>query len=199
MSSRLVSLVLSASAFLAVAACTSPATAPSFPDIRFTDAPAIRLTAATIEIDDQFQPSFQPPDVEQDFPVSPQRAMHNWVQDRLAAADPSSTNHVRITIIDASVKDVKLAPTTAGLTAAFTTEQSDRFDAHVAMSVDLVDGKGLVVRHARAEANLSRSIAQGTTLNDRDQVWYQLTQDITSNVGRQIQDQIIGTFAPYIQ
>jgi hypothetical protein len=199
MSLRLVNLVFAALALVSVAGCSTPdSPAPAFPDIRFSDSPPIRLDAASIDVVDQFQPSFRRPFVEQDFPVPPQRALHNWVQDRLAAGDPGSANHIRVTILDASVKDVKLAPTASGLAASFTTEQSDRFDAHVAMSVDIIDGKGLVVRTAKAEAHLSRSIAENTTLNERDQVWYQLTEDITANLGRAIQDQIIGTFSPYI-
>jgi len=70
---------------LAIAACVPPATKPSFPDIRFTDQPKLRLDVAAIEVVDDYHPTFQAPNVDHLFPVPPQRAAENWAHDRLEA------------------------------------------------------------------------------------------------------------------
>ena len=67
-----------------LSACASESPPPSrFPDIRFNETPPIRLDVSSIDVTAQFKPTFQLPEVEQDFPVPPQRAIENWVHDQI--------------------------------------------------------------------------------------------------------------------
>jgi hypothetical protein len=180
-----------------LAACSSAPPPPRFPDIRFTEAPPIRLDVSSIDMSAQFQPTFQLPEVEQNFPVPPQRAIENWVHDQLKASDPGTGAHARVTIMDAKVQQVDL-PLTEGIKGAFTKDQSARYDAHVAARVEIVDDHGLAVRSANAESSLSRTVAEGTTLNQRDQIWYDMTREMVGDLVRELERQINGTFYPYI-
>jgi hypothetical protein len=185
---------------LLLVGCADEAPAPPirFADLHFSAAdPPIRLDVVSIEVVDRFQPSFQPPEVEQDFPVPPQRAIRNWVQDRLQAGDPGSPNRARVIIADAAVRETDLMPG-EGLGAAFTDEQSKRYDAHLAVRIEILDARGKVVRTANAETSRSRSVAEDTTLNERDRVWYDMTRDMVQDLGGELQKQVESAFYPYL-
>src|SRR3954462_15665534 len=70
---------------LLLAGCETPATKPSFPDIRFTSEPRLRVDVAAVDLQDDFHANFRAPNVEHLFPVSPEHAMENWAHDRLEA------------------------------------------------------------------------------------------------------------------
>src|SRR5262249_58128982 len=123
----------------ALAACVPPATNPSSPDIRFTDQPKLRLDVATIEVVDDYHPTFQAPNVAHLFPVPPQRAAENWAHDRLEAT--GTTRRARVRILDASVKETEL-PRSQGLSATFTKEQSERYDGVIEIAIDILDERG---------------------------------------------------------
>jgi hypothetical protein len=181
---------------LALAGCETPATAPSFADIRFTQEPKLRIDAASIEVKEEFQPSFKAPNVEHLFPVPPERAMENWVQDRLVAA--GSTRRVRVRILDASVRETAL-PKTPGVKGAFTTDQAERYDASVAMAIELLGANGFVERTARAQAQRSQSVQEGLTPNQRDQAWYDLTREVVGELDRELERQLRAVFTFYVQ
>lgn len=176
--------------------CETPATRPSFPDIRFTDEPLLRLDVAAVDIQDDFHPSFRTPNVEHLFPVSPEHAMENWARDRLQAT--GTTRRARVRIIDASVKETEL-PRTKGLTGAFTTDQAERYDATAEMSVDLVNDRGYVDRTISAKAARSQSVAEGITPNQRDETWYAMTKELMAELDRELERQMRANFTFYIQ
>ena len=179
------------------AACSSePAPPPKFADIHFLALPPFRLDVSQIQIDTRFQPTFQEPNVEHEFPVPPQRAMENWAHDRLQAVAPSSGYVARYTIVDASVRESNL-PKKEGLKAIFTTQQAERYDGHVAVMLQIINPQGVAERTATAEAASTRSVPEGITLNDRDKIWYEMTRDLMADLDRQIQRQVDATFAPF--
>jgi hypothetical protein len=175
------------------------APAPAYPDIRFIQSPALAIDAASVEIVDQFVPGGLPPEVETKFPVSPQRAMHNWATDQLAAANPGAPYRLVVTILDASVKEVDLDPTGQGLKAAFTREASERYDAHESMRIALLDGSGLPVRSVTADASMSRSLMEASSPDDRQALWYGIARDLTANLGQTLVAQIANSFPPYLR
>ena len=101
-------------------------------------------------------------------------------------------------ILDASVVAVPLK-TSSGLTALVTKDQSERYDARVAVEMRIVDTFGRVVASARAEALRSRSVREDVTLSERDQVWYEMAKDIMGELDRQLAQTIKTALFPYIQ
>jgi hypothetical protein len=179
-----------------LAGCETPATKPSFPDIRFTDEPRLRLDVAAVEIENDFHPSFHAPNVEHLFPIPPEHAMENWARDRLEAT--GTLRRARVRIIDASVKETEL-PRTKGLTGAFTTDQAERYDASVEMGVDLLNDRGFVDRTISAKATRSQSVAEGITPNQRDKAWYAMTKELMAELDRELERQIRDNFSFYVQ
>lgn len=185
-------------AVLALASCApSVATRPNFPEIRFTDQPKIRLDVSTVEVERAFRPSLREPQVEHLFPVPPEVAAENWARDRLEAANPGSPRRARVRILDASVKEVPLKKTD-GLRGAFTTDQSERYDATVEMAVDILGERGFAERSVTARAQRSQSVKEGITPNEREQVWYELTRQLMADIDRQLESEMRSNFNYFV-
>jgi hypothetical protein len=168
---------------LGLAACSSPEPPPQFPDIRFAQGATIRLDVSDIDIVSTFEPTFQAPQVEQHFPVPPQRAIENWVHDRLHADNPGSPLRARITIIDASAREA---------------EGGARYDARASARVDIIDEHGLALRTAHAEATRTRSIEPDASADERDLLWYAMTRELVGSLTAELEKQIRTNFYPYV-
>ncbi len=158
---------------LAVSGCASPP-APKFPELRFTHLPKITLDVASIEIVDNFQPAGVA-HIENRMPVSPETALRNWAQDRLQAGGVSGV--AKFIINSAAVTETKLTKK-GGITGAFTTQQSHRYDADLRVELRL-EGVPRVSK-AYAEANVTRSqtLGEDASINVREQMWFDLTESL---------------------
>ncbi len=180
---------------VALAGCDRPVSRPIFGDIRFADRPPIRLDVAAIDVVHAFKPSFREPFVEHLFPVPPERAVENWARDRLQAA--GTTGRARVTIADASVREVPLRRT-EGLRGAFTKDQTERYDATLEIGLDILNDRGFPVRTASARASHSRSVPEGITPNERERIWYELTRELIGQIDQEMERQIRATFGTYL-
>lgn len=192
---RLLTVVLALAGTLA--ACDTAPPRPTFPDIRFTGEPPIRLAVSAVDVRDDFKPSFQAPHVEHLFPVPPERALENWARDRLVAA--GGTARARFVIVNASVTETELKKKDEGITGAFTKEPAERYDATVQAKLDILDASGLPVRSVSVEAERSQSVLEGITPNQRDETWYNLTKALMADFDRKMSAEISANFGGYFQ
>jgi len=168
---RRLAAAVAACAVVLVAGCTTPPTA-SFPDLTYTYLPPITLNVAKIEIVDKFQPDKDATHIESRLPVSPEQALRNWARDRLRAN--GVTGVAKFVIEDASVTETDLKKT-QGLKGMFTTDQAQRYDAKVRATIHLEGVPRVSRAYAEAEATRSQTVAEDATINDREQVWFDLT------------------------
>jgi hypothetical protein len=189
--------LLAGAATLALAGCETPPPRPVFPDIRFTERPPMRVDVAAVDIERQFRPTLRAPNVEHLFPIPPERAMENWARDRLQAVG-TGARRLRVRIIDAEVREVEL-PRTGGVRGAFTTDQAQRYDAAVEMSLDLMGERGFAERSVTAKAVRSRSVPENITPNQRETVWYELTKEVMADLDVELERQIRNNFGFYVQ
>jgi hypothetical protein len=178
-----------------LAGCDSAPPRPSFSDIRFTDAPPIRLAVGGIDIASEFRASFQSPHVEHLFPVPPARAMENWAHDRLAAA--SGAARARFVIQDASVVEVELKKKEEGITGALTKEPAQRYDASVQATLSILDDRGAMMRTVSVKAARSQTVLEGITPNDREKTWYDMTKALMADFDQQMGIEISAHFGGY--
>jgi hypothetical protein len=181
---------------LLLVGCETAATRPTFPDIRFTNEPRLRVDVAAVDLQNAFHASFRAPNVEHLFPIPPEHAMQNWAQDRIEAT--GTMRRLRVRIIDASVTESEL-PRTKGLTGAFTTDQAQRYDAKAAMSLDILDDRGFSERNIEASVSLTRSVPEGLTPNQRDETWYAMTKDLMAALDQQLEQRMRENFNFYVQ
>ena len=138
----------------------------------FTDKPPIRLDVARIDIVEAYRPPLKPPNVEHLFPVRPPDAARQWARDRLRPA--GGAGWAEATIRNASVTETVLERT-KGIRGAFTTDQTERYDAEITISVRIFDQAGNERAYASATARRSQTVAEDITLNDRERAWHRMT------------------------
>jgi hypothetical protein len=178
-----------------VAGCDSAPPRPTYADIRFSGEPPIRLAVGGVDVERSWRPSLQPPHVEHLFPVEPAHALENWARDRLVAT--GGTARARFIIDDASVIEVELKKKEEGVTAVFTTQASQRYDATVAATLRIVDDRGTPLRYVNVKVTRSQTVLEDISPNDRDKTWYEMTKALMADFDRQMSAEISNNFGGY--
>lgn len=166
----------------ALAACTTPPPAPRFPQITFKHLPAFHLNAARLDIVEAYSPAPGARDVAAGMPVPPAVAAREWATDRLSPV--GSAGEIVFTITDASVIEVPLKRTT-GLRGVVTDDQSERYDGHLAARINISDGRG-GRGEVKAEVSRSRTVAENISLNDRDKIWFEITDAMIHDLDKEL-------------
>ena len=170
-----------------LAGCATDVEKPGFPQISFAHLQPISLNVARIEVENRYISPATRPNVEHEFPVSPAAAASNWGRDRLRAVGQTGT--ARVIVRRASVIEVPLKRS-SGLKGAFTRDQSERYDAIIDMVVELRDAGGNVRVTAESTAKRSRSVSENVSLNDREKVWFTLTEEMMADLNTALENQI---------
>jgi len=157
----------------ALSACGSTPEPPTFPEITFKHLHPIEIDAAEVEVVDAYTPPLRAPNVEHEFPTSPGEAVHRWARDRLNPVGDGGT--VEVTIEDASVIEVPLERTT-GVEGLVTVDQAFRYEARLEVAIELLDAQGRSLGVVRTTAERTRTTPEDLTLNERDQVFFELTE-----------------------
>lgn len=179
--------VLAGIAAAAVAGCDTPPQRYEFPQLTYVHLPPIRLDVAVVDIIDSYRAPGTPPNVEHQFPTPPARAMARWAEDRLVAAGGNGS--AVFTILRADVVEVPLERTT-GIKGVFTEDQAYRYDATLQIRLDAENTSGLRRGSITARAARTQSVAEGTTLNERERIWFGMTEALMKDIGTEIEKQI---------
>lgn len=195
MSLRTARLTAALLAVLAIGACQTPPPQQRLPELSFANQAPYRLNVGRVEVVSEFQSPNRPPHIEQMMPLSPEAAVKRWVQQRLAPMGTSGA--VRVVIKDARVVEVPLQ-TDKSVTGLFKKEQSEQYDAHLQLVIQVLDERNLPVAEIIARSNRSRSVAEGTTLNERDRIWYGMVEDMMVDLNRQLDGLIPQYLGPHL-
>lgn len=187
--------VLTGLSAILVAGCTTPSPAPKYPEITFTHVQPFRFDAASLDIVDTFKPAFSNPFVEHLMPISPAASARRWAGDRIALAGESG--RVVFTIIDASVTETPLKRTT-GVRGVVTSDQSERYDARLQVKLAVRSGDGRQRGEVMAEANRSRTVAENLSLNERERVWFEMTEVLISELNGELETAIRKFLQPFL-
>ena len=162
---------------LAMAACTSQQSQPS-PQLRLSQLTPIKLNVGTVEVATRYRAPMTPPNVDHRFPVPPELALQRWAQARLKAVGSADT--AKFIVIEASVTEEAL-PTTTGLMGAIKVEPSTRYTATAKGVLEILNSDGRRVGGARTTVSRTRTINEGATAEERDAIWFDLTETLISD------------------
>ena len=179
-----------------VAGCASTPTIPSFDEIRFTDKPPIRVDVARIDIVEAYRPPLKAPNVDHLFPVRPSHAARQWARDRLLAV--GDKGWAEAVIRNASVTETALERT-KGIQGAFTTDQTERYDAVLTIAVRIFDNAGNERANASATSRHSQTVAEDITLNDRERVWHRMTTAMMRALDKGLERQMKKSLAAFLK
>lgn len=180
---------------LVVAACETPPSQNDFAEITFRHLPEIKLNVSEIVYESDYQAPKAAPNVDHIFPIPPERAMKNWVDDRLRAVGPA--NKAVFILKDASVVEEELE-SKGGVTGAFTTEQSARYTARMVIEMNIVDSFGNTLSTLNARTERSTTTAEDISLREREKIWFKLTEDVMRDLDQQLEPTIRRVFFPYV-
>jgi hypothetical protein len=175
-------LLLAGSSLLA--ACDTPPERHSFPTLTFQDRPQIRLDVAQVEIFQAYQAPGAAPHVDHLFPQKPVDVAAAWGRDVLLAV--GERGMATYTILDASATETAL-PRATGMTQVFKTEQSERYDLHIAVKLELGNPLLRTTGNATASASRSQTVAENATLNQREAVWFQMTESAMRELDQKLE------------
>jgi len=167
-----------------------------FSDLRYTHLPTISLAVARIEIINNHHPSTKKPRVESEFPVSPAKVASNWLSDRLSAV--GGTDVVRATVTKAMVIEVPLKKS-SGLRGAFTNDQSERYDATLALKIDILDRRGNFLGTVSSQAKRSQTVSEDSSLAEREQVWFRMVESMMTDLNRSLEKQVRQHFSRWLR
>lgn len=158
-----------------LAGCTVEVQRPNLPELTWTHLPPMTLDVAEIEIIDASQPTGASPHVEHLFPLPPAKAAERWARDRLRAG--GLANRARFMIQRADVVETGLRRT-EGLTSVFTTDQAERYDAELAVLVEIRSDSGGLLGQVATGLRKSRTVPEDASLNERETAWFEMTDDL---------------------
>jgi len=179
-------LLLTASGGL-LASCDTPPHREPFPQLTYQHLAPINLDVAQIVILDAYQPPMTDPHVDQDFPTPPATAARQWAKDRLKAVGADGV--AKFTIIDGSAIDVPL-PRSTGLSGVITQDQSDRYDVTVTVRLEVENRMGNHRGSITASAKRSETAAEDMTLNEREKLWFEMTDQLMQQLNAELEKQI---------
>lgn len=180
---------------LVVAACETPPSQNNFAEITFGHLPEIKLNVREIVFQSDYQAPQAAPNVDHIFPVPPAQAAERWAADRLRAVGPA--NKALFVLKDASVTEEKLE-TKGGITGAFTTEQTERYQANMEAEMRIVDDFGNTLATLSARAARSTTTPEDLSLREREEIWFKLTEDVMRDLDAQLEPAIRRVFFPYL-
>ena len=170
---------------LGLAACETPPPPPKLPELTFAHLGPLNLNVARIDIVSKYRSPLKAPNVEHLFSTPPQKALRTWARDRLRAAGRSGT--ARLVIHKASAVETALEMK-KGLKAAFTKQQSHRYDVHVDATLEISTpaGRG----SATAQASRFSTLREDASLNDRNRTWFDLTENLMRDFNAEMEKKL---------
>ena len=132
---------------------------------RYAQEQPIELKVNKIDIISEFTPTFTRPHVEHLFPVSIEKSAKLWAQDRLKAADYSSTKVAEVIIKDASVTEELEQGT------QIFEKDKVKYAARLVMTVRISDPETLSQASTEVEAWRSLTIPADTDIATKEEYW----------------------------
>ncbi len=189
-------LLLAAVCAATVGACAPLPDGPGPAPISFSGMPPLFLDVGRIDFDNRYRSPAAAPNVEHLLIEPPATVVRGWVRDRLHAAGGSGA--LRVTLHRADVVETRLAPE-GGLRGLFTTEQTERYDAVIGVSLEILDAAGESRSRINAEVRRSRTIAEDVSVNERRVIWHEMLRALAGSLDRTVEDQVRKHFGDWLQ
>lgn len=179
-----------------LAACITTPEKPRYAEITFQHLAPLRLDVGEIRVVNEYRAPLKSPNVEHELPVKIDQSVRRWVQDRLQAVGGSGAYAV-VTIKDASALEKPL-PKTAGFKGLFTKDQSELYEFNVRAEIQIIDingNKGLAI----AQSQRSRSLSEEATLNERDALYFELTESLMRDFDLEMEKNIRSFLGQFVR
>ncbi|MCW8835934.1 MAG: hypothetical protein OQJ99_06170 [Rhodospirillales bacterium] len=196
LSQRFFLVLATALVMVSTAGCATSLPSNDQPELSYSHLGAYRLDVSSIEVVSHFKPTLEAPNIEHRFPTPPEKALRQWANDRLAAKGTRGT--AQFVIRDASVTESRL-PIRKGVSGLFHKEQSERYEGKVDVVLRILDSGGHEVAYVEGKATHSTTAGEDLSINEREALWFRLTETMLNDLDRQLDTGIRTHFGPYMQ
>lgn len=181
-------------AFIATG-CDTPPERRQFAQLTYQHLPPIRLDVAEIVVVEAYESPKTPPYIDHLFPLRPSSVAARWAKDRLQAGgrDGQATYTVRV----AEAKETPLERS-SGLTGIFTEDQSDRYDLIMQVDLEVLRMQPVANGKISAQVQRSQTVGEDMTLNEREAVWYQMTESAMNELDGKLETIIKDRLARFV-
>jgi len=155
----------------------------------------VQFDVARIEVISEYKAPAISPHIEYDMPVSPEKAVNNWVRDRLKAV--GSRGIMRVVIKNASATETPLA-TDQSITGVFKKEQAAQVDLALDVSIQMLDEHQFIAAEVSGKSSRSRTEPEGQKLNERDRLLYDLTYDLVKGWSDEVTPNLSAAFSKWM-
>jgi hypothetical protein len=164
--------------------------------IRFADATSLSTDATSLSLAVENRPPREYPHVMYRAPFTYEQATRAWA-DRHFSLSGNSVNSLRITLKDGDITE-KLLPRTRGIKGLFTKDQAAEYEAHLELDVAIVDPNGKVLASTNAKAWHTRTVPEGTTEEEKREIWADMMKTTFDNLDAELQPRIRTSLAGYV-
>ncbi len=182
---------------ISLTACSTlfgtPDEVSQYKEPRYQNETPIELKVNKIDIISEFTPSFTRPNVEHLLPVSIEKTAKLWGQDRLKAADFSSSKIAEVIIKDASVTEE--------------IEESDqifeqdkiKYSARLVVSVKISDTSSMSQASTDVEAWRSLTIPASYDISKKEEYWNSMVEKLFNDFNERMTSEIKQNLNAYIK
>ena len=163
----------------------------------FANKSVLNVDATSLELKIGEVPPREYPHVNYRSQVRFEDAAREWAGSHFKLTG-NSVNTLRITIRKGDIVE-KLLPVKKGIKGWFTKDQSAAYDATLELEIAIVDPNGQVLTTASGKASISRTVPEGTTEADKQQVWTGLIVATFDNLDTELQPQVRSVMAQFIR
>jgi hypothetical protein len=178
------------------AADASASTTAGTTIIRFADATSLSTDATSLSLYVENRPAREYPHVMYRAPFTYEQAARAWA-DRHFSLSGNSVNSLRITLKDGDITE-KLLPRTRGIRGLFTKDQAAEYEARLELDVAIVDPNGKVLASTNAKALHTRTVPEGTTEEEKREIWAEMMKTTFDNLDAELQPRIRTSLAGYV-
>lgn len=181
---------------LASSGCTTAPAPNRFPQLTYQHLAPLAFDVRQVEVVGAYQPKGAPPNVEHLIETVPQDAALQWARDRLQAV--GLHRRLRFTVVDAAIVETPLE-LKGGLEGLITTEQSERYEGHLVVMVEIFSDSGAAEGAASAEVRRSITVPESASLGERERVWFTLTEKLVLDLSGQLEKTLAQVFPQYLR
>ncbi|MBR2922729.1 MAG: hypothetical protein IKC10_05355 [Alphaproteobacteria bacterium] len=160
---------------------------------RFQNEPPIELNVNKIDIISEFTPSFTRPNVEHLFPISIEKTAELWGQDRLKAADFSSSKIAEVIIKDASVTEE------IEESSQIFEQDKVKYSARLVISVKISDPESMSHASTDVEAWRTLTIPANTDIVKKEEYWNSMVEKLFNDFNERMTSEIYQNLNAFIK
>ena len=183
---------------LLISGCTTTPTTPQFANLNYAHLPPFQLSVERIDRVMAYQSPQIAPYVDHLFPTPLAQTLDRWLFERLRNVGAPGSAQLIATIEKAEVKEERL-PISDGLSGYLKNEISENYHANIAVRIDVVDPAYGKTTDFTVKAALTRGVHEDITLNERRQVWFEMTETLMASFNQEMEKQINQRLKDYLR